>query len=96
MHDMEVVIGGIHMHDTYTLVTKYFAIWWYDAIYILGALFLGLHLYHSFWSAFQTIGWSNDLWRKRLEMLGLAYAIIVAGGFAFIPAFFLIKAYFIS
>jgi len=95
MHDMEVLVGGVHMHDAYTLVISYFSIWWYDAIYIIGAIFLGLHLYHAFWSAFQTIGWSNDLWRKRLEGLGLIYTLVVAGGFAFIPTYFLIKSFMI-
>jgi len=85
-----VDIDGVEMHDTYTLVTSLFATWWYDAIYVIGAISLGLHLYHGFWSAFQTIGLSNDLWRKRLEFVGAAYAVVVAGGFAIIPIYFLI------
>ncbi len=86
----EVNIGGVHMHNTYTLVTSLFAIWWYDLIYVIGAIALGMHLYHGFWSAFQSIGLSNDLWRKRLELIGGLYALIVAGGFAIIPIYFLI------
>jgi len=86
----EVNIGGVHMHDTYTLVTSLFAIWWYDVIYVIGAIALGLHLNHGFWSAFQTIGLSNDLWRKRLNVVGGLYAIIIAVGFSIIPIYFLI------
>lgn len=96
MQGLEVEYSGKHMHDSFTLVTSYFALWWYDVIYIVGAFFLGLHLYHAFWSAFQTIGWSNDLWRRRLTRVGLVYAIIVAGGFITIPAYFLLKTYFLS
>ena len=83
-------ISGTEIHDTYTLVTGLFGLWWFDIIYITGAIFLGLHLHHAFWSAFQTIGLSNDLWRKRLSVIGDIYAVIVAGGFVIIPLYFLI------
>jgi len=84
--------GETELHDVYSLVTSQFkSWWWYDAIYILGAIFLFLHLTHGFWSAFQTIGWDNDKWISRIKVVAYIYAIIVAGGFAFIPLFFLLK-----
>lgn len=84
--------GETELHDVYSLVTGLFkSWWWYDAIYILGAIFLFLHLTHGFWSAFQTIGWDNDKWINRLKVVAYIYAVIVAGGFAFIPLFFLLK-----
>ncbi len=87
-----VPINGVNMEDAYTLVQGLFEIWWYVVIYVIGAVFLGLHLHHAFWSAFQTLGWSNDLWRKRLATIGNIYAVIVPCGFAFIAIFFLIKS----
>ncbi|MCT4640509.1 MAG: succinate dehydrogenase cytochrome b subunit [Bacteroidales bacterium] len=84
----EAIVDGVAMHDTYTLVTSLFTVWWYVVIYVIGAIFLGFHLSHGFWSAFQTIGFSNDIWRKRLNNIGRAYAVIVAGGFALIPVYF--------
>ncbi len=87
-----VQVGETEMHDAYTLVSNLFAQWWYMAIYVVGAVFLGLHLNHAFWSAFQTLGLSNILWRKRLDVLGLVYTLVVAGGFAFIALFSFIKA----
>jgi succinate dehydrogenase / fumarate reductase cytochrome b subunit len=90
----EVVVGGETMHNAYALVAGLFTDarlgFLYSLLYILGAFFLGLHLQHGFWSAFQTIGWSNNVWRKRLEWIGNAYAIIIAGGFTIIPLYFLI------
>jgi len=83
-----VSYAGVEMHDTYTLVTSLFTIWWYDVIYVIGAILLGYHLSHGFWSAFQTIGFSNQIWRKRLTVIGYIYAIIIAGGFAIIPTYF--------
>ena len=84
------ISGSPDIHDTFELVTSHFRLWWFDIIYILGGVFLGLHLRHAFWSAFQTLGLSNDLWKKRLGVVGDLFAIIVAGGFIIIPLYFLI------
>jgi len=83
-------IGGIEMHNTYKLVSDQFQSLAYDIFYVLGAIFLALHLNHAFWSGLQTIGWSNTLWRKRLEIIGSIYAIIIGVGFSIIPLYFLI------
>jgi len=83
---------GVEMHNSYLLVSELFktciAI---DVLYVLGGIFLGLHLNHGFWSAFQTIGWSNTDWRKKLELVGSIYALVIAVGFSIIPLYFLIK-----
>jgi succinate dehydrogenase / fumarate reductase cytochrome b subunit len=84
--------GETELHDVYNMVAGLFKTWWwYDAIYVLGAVFLFFHLTHGFWSAFQTIGWDNEKWVYRIKTIGYIYAIIVAGGFLFIPLFFMIK-----
>jgi len=72
--------------NTYALVTQLFIQWWWIvAVYVVGAVALGFHLYHSVWSAFQTLGLSNSLWRRRFNRLGIVVAIVIAGGFALIP-----------
>ncbi len=76
--------------DVYTLVTKRFGLWYISIPYIIGIIALGLHLHHAFWSAFQTIGLSNDIWRKRLSVLGDIFAIIIATGFSVIALYFFI------
>ncbi len=86
----ETSIGGKNIHDTFTLVTSLFEIWWYDLIYIISFVALGLHLHHAFWSAFQTLGWNNKIWRRRLEVISDIYAIIIVAGFSIIPLYFLI------
>jgi succinate dehydrogenase / fumarate reductase, cytochrome b subunit len=90
----EITVNGQVMHNAYALVTGLFLDeklgLLYSLLYILGAFALGLHLQHAFWSAFQTLGWSNDTWRKRLEIVGNIYALIIACGFAIIPLYFLI------
>ncbi|MCK5823256.1 MAG: succinate dehydrogenase cytochrome b subunit [Bacteroidales bacterium] len=86
-----IKIDGIIMNDAYLVVSKSFINhFWYSLLYIASGMFLGLHLTHGFWSAFQTIGWTNDLWLKRLKKISIVYAIIVATGFSIIPLYFLI------
>jgi succinate dehydrogenase / fumarate reductase cytochrome b subunit len=86
-----VVIDGTEMEDTYALVVGLFrSSICYCLLYILGAIFLGLHLSHGFWSAFQSIGFSNGIWRKRLECLAYFFAVVIGAGFAIIPVYFLV------
>ncbi len=90
----EVEVDGVHMENAYALVAGLFnpdvagsMAYAYAAIYALGAIFLGLHITHGFWSAFQTIGLSNNIWRKRLSFLAKVFAFIIGGGFFIIPIF---------
>jgi len=92
-----VTIDGVKMHDSYTLVAGLFMPsvsgamgYVYSALYMIGGLALGMHLHHGFWSAFQSIGWSNNIWKKRLESIGDIFAIVIAAGFTIIPLYFVI------
>lgn len=85
----ETTVNGVKMHDTYTLVVSLFqSNIWIDLLYVLGAIALGFHLHHAFWSAFQTLGWSNEKWRKIWTTLGDIYAVIIAFTFGIIPLYF--------
>lgn len=86
-----VTIDGVKMENAYDLVAGLFNnYWWYDVIYVVWAIFLGLHLKHAFWSAFQTLGLCNNIWRKRLTVIGNIYAVVIASGYSIIPLYFLI------
>ncbi len=78
------------IHDHYEFVSGFLVQPVFGIIYIIAAIFLGLHLSHGFWSAFQSIGFSNDIWRKRLEYVAYFFAIVFAVGFSIIPVYFLI------
>ncbi|HPF94049.1 MAG TPA: succinate dehydrogenase cytochrome b subunit, partial [Tenuifilaceae bacterium] len=57
--------GITQIHNSYQLVSEFFiSYWWYNLIYIVSAILLGLHLSHGFWSAFQTVGLNNSKWIK--------------------------------
>jgi len=80
------------MENAYALVSNLFmSSMFYNVVYILGAVFLGLHLSHGFWSAFHTIGLNNSVWMKRLKFLSNLLAVVFTVGYAYIPLYFIIK-----
>lgn len=88
----ETVIGGVTMDNSYVIIAELFnSSILYCLIYVLAGLVLALHLSHGFWSAFQTVGWNNLKWISRLRVISIVFAILVGGGFAVIPLYFLIR-----
>ncbi|WP_068474043.1 succinate dehydrogenase cytochrome b subunit [Saccharicrinis aurantiacus] len=79
-----VTIGGVEMHDTYSLVAANFQNPLKVVLYVIGSLGLAVHLTHGFWSAFQTLGASNTIWRKRWTVIGTVFAWVVSLGFCVI------------
>ncbi len=79
-------IAGVdtEIENSYALVNHTFSYLWIVIVYVIGSTGLAIHLSHGFWSAFQTIGFSNILWRKRLTILGNLFAIIIGVGFSLI------------
>ena len=67
----------VHPESVYALMELTFGKWWMVAIYIVWFVALWFHLTHGFWSAFQSIGWSNKVWQARLECLGKAVATLL-------------------
>jgi succinate dehydrogenase / fumarate reductase cytochrome b subunit len=87
-----IVVDGKEMENAYALVAGLFKdSLLFCLIYIVGAILLGLHMGHGFWSSFQTIGLSNKIWIQRLRVFGYFFAILIALGFSIIPLYFLIK-----
>lgn len=85
------IIDGKEVHDGAKLVKNLFTNGSmglvYTGLYVVAAILLGMHLAHGFWSAFQSVGLSNNIWRSRLEKVGYIYAIFVAVGFSIIPLY---------
>lgn len=70
--------------DFYTLAHNLFKIPAYNYIYLVCFTLLGLHLFHAFSSAFQTLGLNHRIWTPIVKGISLLYAIIIPAGFAFI------------
>jgi succinate dehydrogenase / fumarate reductase cytochrome b subunit len=70
--------------DFYTMAHKLFKIPAYNYIYLVCFSLLGLHLFHAFSSAFQTLGLNHRLWSPVVKVAAWIYAIIIPAGFALI------------
>ncbi|KGN72385.1 succinate dehydrogenase [Porphyromonas macacae] len=60
----------------------------YTCIYLIWLVALWFHLTHGFWSAFQTIGWNNAIWYKRLKVIGIVLATILVLNFVIVAVYF--------
>ena len=60
------VVGSEAMTMTFKCV-------WVYILYLVWFFFIWLHLTHGFWSAFQSMGWNNNKWIKRLQWIGYIY-----------------------
>ena len=50
----------------------------YCLIYLVWFAALWFHLTHGFWSAFQTLGWDNQIWLKRLRCISNIVATVIS------------------
>ena len=66
--------------DPYHNFVVGFRVWWVVAFYVVAQAALGLHLYHGFWSAFQTLGWDHRLIRGSRRPVAAAIAVVVSLG----------------
>jgi succinate dehydrogenase / fumarate reductase cytochrome b subunit len=70
--------------DFYSVAHDLFKVPAYDIIYLTCFTLLGFHLFHAFYSAFQTLGLNHRLWNPIVRPIALIYAILIPAGFAFI------------
>ena len=76
--------GMVHGEDAYALVNVAFQNIALVIAYVVGSIALAFHLSHGFWSAFQTIGWNNQVWMTRIKTIGNVIAWVIGLGFAVI------------
>ena len=68
---------GAEAENPYYLLIATFRNPWVLAFYIIWFIALFLHLEHGFWSMFQTIGWNNKKWLKRLKVIGIIISAVI-------------------
>lgn len=70
--------------DFYSVAHQLFKIPAYDYIYLACFVLLGFHLYHAFYSAFQTLGLNHRIWTPVVRTVAIIYAVVLPAGFALI------------
>ena len=72
----EYVVDGEAIHPANGQFFLYYAFkdWWTLAVYLIGFAALWFHMTHGFWSAFQSLGSTNEKWLKRLRCASIWWA----------------------
>ncbi len=65
----------------------------YVVLYLAWLAALWFHLTHGFWSALQTLGWSNKIWFERWKVIGNVYSTLVVFGFAVVVVIYFFKSF---
>ncbi len=78
-------INGEISRDLYRLVYEFFRSPLNVVLYMAVMVFLGFHLRHGYWSAFQSIGAINKKYMPVLAVTGYFMAVILSAGFLLIP-----------
>lgn len=71
--------------DLFSLVATTYENGFFVAFYVVCMAVVGLHLWHGFQSAFQTLGLNHQKYTPLIRFLGMAYSVGVSLGFAVIP-----------
>lgn len=79
---------GKTVRDLYRLVVEVFHNPFYAAIYAGVVLFLGAHVRHGFWSAFQSLGAMTPQLSKPIYALGALLGAVFALAFLSLPVWF--------
>lgn len=86
-----VNIEGKDVRNLYILVEQTFTNLGFVVFYVISMMVIGLHLWHGFQSAFQTLGWNHPKYTPIIKFIGAAYSVLVPLGFAVIPIVFYVR-----
>ena len=81
----DTVVDGQTIRDLHKLVMETFQKPVYVLGYVASMIFLGFHLRHGFWSAFQSLGIHHPRYTPIIYTVGMIVAVVVAVGFLGIP-----------
>ena len=65
--------------DVYANVVASLSIPWLAAVYIVGQLALGFHLFHGAWSIFQSLGANNPRYNGARRGFAVVFTVVVVG-----------------
>lgn len=90
----EVAYVGLEapIEDLYAQVALVYQNIGFVIFYVIAMAAVGLHLWHGFQSAFQTLGFNHRKYSPLIHWVGKAYAIIIPALFALIPIWMFLKS----
>jgi len=83
----EVAAYDHPVQNLYLPVKEAFSNIYYVLFYVVSMVVVGFHLWHGFWSSFQTVGINHPRYNGLIKSVGYAYAVLMAVGFSIIPVY---------
>lgn len=83
---------GHFPHEGDKMVREIFKSWIYLAIYLVWFAAIWFHLTHGVWSMFQSVGWANKTWYRRLKIGANALSTLIVLGYAAIAIVSFLRA----
>jgi len=83
----KTTIDGEEIRDLYKLVVETFKTTHWMIFYVIATGIIGFHLWHGFWSAFQSLGLYIPRIATLINVIGYFLAISLAVGFVLIPIY---------
>ncbi len=84
-YDRFVTIDATNAVDVYSNLVYAFQNPLWVAFYVVAMVFMGLHLYHGFWSAFRTLGVNKSSRHPLRRKAALVLAVVIWAGFTAVP-----------
>lgn len=91
-YSVQLEANAEHVRDLYRLVIETFAKWYWTLFYVGAVGFLGFHLRHGIWSAFQSLGAMPGKFSKALYCLLATCGVLLALGFIALPIWVFVAA----
>lgn len=90
----QVELGGmvVSPQDGAAFIKYYFSHLWVVVAYLVLYGALWFHLSHGFWSAMQTLGWSNKIWLKRWQTFSRVIATVLCLAFTIVTLVFYLQS----
>jgi succinate dehydrogenase / fumarate reductase, cytochrome b subunit len=85
---VDVTAYDFQVYNLYAPVKEAYSQLGYVIFYVVCMLIVGLHLWHGFWSSFQTLGISHRRYNGLIKTIGYIYSVGISLGFAIIPVYF--------
>jgi succinate dehydrogenase / fumarate reductase cytochrome b subunit len=86
-HHPTITHNGKEMHDLYHTVVVQFSQLWSVIAYEIIMITVGFHLWHGFWSSFQSLGLNHPKYMPIINVVGRIFAFVIAVGFLVVPPY---------
>ena len=88
LHKLGLERDLTHAADGAYHIKNIFACTGYSIAYLVWLAFLWFHLAHGVASVMQSIGWSNHVWQRRIEVIGKIIAALIVAMFASVVLYY--------